>query len=74
MKGANTYYLLNHIFILFLTLGIALVYTKEVPDGFILAFLLIAAVAKLVASAYAQSKYFYLEDRIKKLENKREDK
>ena len=68
------YYLLNHIFIFFLTLGIALVYTKEVPDGFILAFLLIAAVAKLGASAYAQSKYFDLEDRIKKLENKREDK
>ena len=68
------YYLLNHIFIFFLTIGIALVYTREVSDGFILAFLLIAAVAKLGASAYAQSKYFYLEDRIKKLENKREDK
>ena len=68
------YYLLNHVFIFFLTIGIALVYTREVPDGFILAFLLIAAVAKLGASAYAQSKYFYLEDRIKNLENKREDK
>ena len=68
------YYLLNLIFVFFLTIGIALVYTKEVSDGFVLAFLLIAAVAKLCASAYAQSKYFDLEDRIKKLENKKEDK
>ena len=68
------YYLLNHIFIYFLILGIALVYTKEVSDGFIFAFLLLAAVAKLGASYYAQSKYFDLEDRIKKLENKKEDK
>ena len=68
------YYMLNHIFIFFLMIGIALVYTKEVPDGFVLAFLLIAAAAKLGASAYAQSKYFYLEDRIEKLENKKEDK
>ena len=68
------YYLLNHVFIFFLTIAIALVYTKEVSDWFILAFLLIAAVAKLGASAYAQSKYFDLEDRIKKLENKKEDK
>lgn len=67
------YYLLNHIFIFFLTIAIALVYTKEVSDGFILAFLLIAAAAKLCASAYAQSKYFNLEDRIKKLENKKDD-
>lgn len=67
------YYLLNLIFVFFLTIGIALVYTKEVSDGFILLFLLTAAVAKLCASAYAQSKYFELEDRIKKLENKRED-
>lgn len=63
----------SHIY-LFLTLGIALVYTREVSDGFILAFLLIAAVAKFCASVYAQSKYLYLEDRIKKLENKRKDK
>lgn len=68
------YYLLNLIFVFSLTIGIALVYTKEVSDGFIAAFLLTAVVAKLVASAYAQSKYFDLEDRIKKLENKKEDK
>lgn len=68
------YYLLNYIFIFFLTVGIALVYTKEVSDGFILAFLLLAFVAKVCASAYAQSKYFELEDRIKKLENRKEDK
>lgn len=68
------YYLLNHIFIFFLLIGITLAYTKAVSDGFILAFLLLAAVAKLCASAYAQSKYFDLEDRIKKLENKKEDR
>lgn len=68
------YYLLNLVFVFSLTIGIALVYTKEVSDGFILAFILIADVAKLVASSYAQSKYFDLEDRIEKLENKTEDK
>lgn len=68
------YYLLNLIFVFSLTIAIGLVYTKEVSDGFIAAFLLTAVVAKLVASAYAQSKYFDLEDRIKKLENKKEDK
>lgn len=68
------YYLLNLIFVFFLTIGIGLVYTKEVSDGFVLAFILIAAAANLLASAYAQSKYFYLEDRIKKLENRKEDK
>lgn len=68
------YYLLNLIFVFFLTIGIGLVYTNEVSDGFVLAFILIAAAANLLASAYAQSKYFYLEDRIKKLENRKEDK
>ena len=68
------YYLLNLIFVFSLTIAIGLVYTKEASDGFIAAFLLTAVVAKLVASAYAQSKYFDLEDRVKKLENRKEDK
>ena len=68
------YYLLNHIFIFFLTIAIALVYTKEVPSGFVFAFLLTAAAANLFASAYATRKYNELEDRIKKLENSKEDK
>lgn len=68
------YYLLNFIFVFFLIIGIALVYTKEVSDSFIAAFLLTAVIAKLVASAYAQLKYFDFEDRIKKLKNKKEDK
>lgn len=68
------YYLLNHIFIFFLTIAFALAYTKEVSDGFVLVFLIIAAAASLLASAYATSKYNALEDRIKKLENKKEDK
>ena len=68
------YYLLNLIFVFSLTIAIGLVYTKEVSSSFVLAFLLIAAVANLCASAYATSKYDALEDRIKKLENKKEDK
>lgn len=68
------YYLLNHIFIFFLTIAICLVYTKEAPSGFVLAFLLTAAAANLFASAYATSKYNALEDRIKKLENRKADK
>lgn len=67
------YYLLNHIFIVFITIAISIAYTKEASSGFVLAFLLIAAVANLCASAYATSKYT-LEDRIEKLENKKEDK
>lgn len=69
------YYLLNYIFITFLMFSIALVYTKEASSGFILAFLTIAAVANLFASAYATWKYSKLKDRIKKLESKnKEDK
>lgn len=68
------YYLLNHIFIFFLTIAIVLIYTKEVSDSFVLVFLMIAAVANLFASAYAELKYSKLEDRIKTLENKKEDK
>lgn len=67
------YYMLNHIFIVFITIAISIAYTKEASSGFVLAFLLIAAVANLCASAYATSKYNALEDRIKKLENKKED-
>lgn len=66
------YYLLNHIFIFFLTIAIYLVYTKESSSGFVLAFLLIAAIANLCASVYATSKYNALEDRIEELENKNE--
>lgn len=68
------YYLLNYIFIFFLTIAIALVYDGTAPYGFILASLLIAVCLHVVAAYYATSKYNELEDRIKKLENKKEDK
>ena len=69
------YCALNYISIAFLMFSITLVYTKEAPSGFILAFLTIAAAANLFASAYATWKYSKLEDRIKKLESKnKEDK
>lgn len=68
------YYLLNHMFILFLTIAISFAYTKEAPSAIVLVFLLIAAVANICASAYATSKYSKLEDRIEELENKKEDK
>lgn len=69
------YCALNYISIAFLMFSIALVYTKEVPSGFILAFLTIASAANLFASAYATWKYSKLEDHIKKLESKnKEDK
>lgn len=75
VKGeSEMYYLLNHIFILFLTIAIGLIYTKEASSGFVLVFLLIAATANLFASAYATSKYSKLEDRIEELENRKEDK
>lgn len=66
------YYLLNHMFILFLTIAIGIVYTKEVSSTFIWVLLMIAAVSHLLASAYAESKYEKLKNRIEKLENKRE--
>lgn len=68
------YYILNHAFIFFLTIAVALAYDGSAPYGFILAFLLIAVVLHLVAAYYATSKYNDLEDRIKKLENKKENK
>lgn len=68
------YYLLNHMFTLFLTIAIGIVYTKEVSSTFIWVLLMIAAVSHLLASAYAESKYDKLKNRIEKLENKKEDK
>lgn len=69
------YYMLNHIFIVFITIAISFAYTKETPSAIVLVFLLIAAVANLCASAYATSKYSKLEDRIEELESKnKEDK
>lgn len=69
------YYMLNHIFIVFITIAISITYTKEASSAFVLVFLLIAAVANLCASAYATSKYSKLEDRIEELENRnKEDK
>lgn len=67
------YYLLNHVFILFLIIAIGLVYTKEVSSTFVWVVLMIAATAHLLASAYAESKYNKLKDRIEKLENRKED-
>lgn len=66
------YYFLNYIFTMFLMISIALVYTKEVSSTFVLVFLIIAAVASFLASAYAMSKYNALVDRIKKMENRKE--
>nr|DAQ37463.1 MAG TPA: hypothetical protein [Caudoviricetes sp.] len=68
------HYLLNHAFIFFLTIAVALAYDGTAPYGFILAFLLSAVALHLVAAYYATSKYNDLKDRIKKLENKKVDK
>lgn len=69
------YYMLNYIFIVFITIAISFAYTKEAPSAIVLVFLLIAVVANLCASAYAISKYSKLEDRIEELESKnKEDK
>lgn len=68
------YYLINLAFVFSLTIGIVLAYTEEVSSSFILVFLMIAAVANIFASAYATWKYNALEDRIKKLENRKVDK
>lgn len=68
------YYLLNLMFITFISITIALVYDGTAPYGFILAFLLIAVCLHLITSAYATSEYLALEERVKKLENRKEDK
>lgn len=66
------YYMLNHIFIVFITIAISFAYKKEASSALVLVFLLIAAVANLCASVYATSKYSKLKDRIEELENKNE--
>lgn len=67
------YYLLNLVFTMFIIIAIAIVYNNSASSRFILPFLLVAACFHLFASTYATSKYNALEDRIKKLENKKED-
>lgn len=68
------YYLLNYAFAMFMAMTIALVYNKTAPSGVIVALLVIGMTFELIASIYAESKYNDLKDRIKKLENKKEDK
>lgn len=68
------YYVLNHMFIVFLTIAIGLVYTNEVSSSFVVMFLMIAGATYLFTSAYAELKYNKLKNRIEKLENKKEDK
>lgn len=67
------YYMLNHIFIVFITIAISIACTKEASSALVLVLLLIAAVANLCASAYATSKYSKLEDRIEELENRNKE-
>nr|DAG04032.1 MAG TPA: cell division protein [Myoviridae sp. ctbEa13] len=68
------YYLLNLVFITFISIVIALVYDGTTSSGSILPFLLIALLSYLFAASYATSKYYELKDHIEKLENKKEDK
>lgn len=68
------YYLLNLVFITFISIVIALVYDGTASSEFILPFLLIALWSYMFDASYATSKYYELKDRIKKLENRKEDK
>lgn len=68
------YYLLNYAFTMFMAMTIALVYNKTAPSGVIVAVLVIGMTFELIASIYAESKFNDLKDRIKKLENKKENK
>lgn len=68
------YYLLNYAFAMFMAMTIALVYNKTAPSGVIVALLVIGMTFELIASIYAESKFNDLKDRIKKLENKKENK
>lgn len=68
------YYLLNYAFVMFMAMAIALVYNKTAPSVVIVALLVIGMTFELIASVYAESKYNDLENRIKKLENRKADK
>lgn len=68
------YYLLNYAFTMFMAITIALVYNKTAPSGVIVALLVIGMTFELIASVYAESKYDDLKNRIKTLENRKEDK
>lgn len=74
MKEETMYYLLNYAFTMFMAITIALVYNKSAPSGVIVALLVIGMSFELIASVYAESKYNDLKDRIKKLENRKDEK
>lgn len=63
------YYLLNLLFTLSISIVIGLVCRDSAPSGFISVALIIGIWCNLIASAYAESKYRDLKDRIKKLED-----
>ena len=68
------YYVFNYISCYFTLLSIAVVYEKNAPSWLILILLLVAGCFQMIASARAVAKHDELEKRIKKLENKKEEK
>lgn len=68
------YYLLNFISCVLTIIAISIVYGKTAPPWIIMILLFSAGFFQLVASIWIVEKHDDLEERIKKLENKREDK
>lgn len=68
------YYVTNFVSCFFTIIAIAIVYEKTAPSWLILVLLLTAGCFQFIASALLVAKYDKLEERIKKLESKKENK
>lgn len=67
------YYLLNLMSWIFTIVAIALMYNKTASSGVVVTLLISAACFQMVASIYIESVQNDFKERIKKLENKKED-
>lgn len=68
------YYVFNYISCFFTLVSIGIVYEKNAPSWLILILLVAAGCFQAFASTFLEEKHGDFEERIRKLENEKEDK
>lgn len=68
------YYVFKHISCFFTLVSIGVVYEKNAPSWLIVILLVVAGCFQAFASAFLEEKHDDFEERIRKLENEKEDK
>lgn len=66
------YIIFNYLFLFFMSISIAVVYERNAPAWLILLLLTTAVCCQISASSLIEKRHNDLEERIKKLENKKD--